>query len=112
MSTAFAGEAAHVHELGQLSPALIARATGADETSARNWINGKSSPTGSRAERLGELSALVERLVQVIEPSYLEVWLIKPVAALHDDKPADVIAAGRYREVSRLISALESPISA
>ncbi len=112
MPTAFASEAARIHELGKLPPGLIARATGADETSARNWISGKTSPTGERAERLGELAAMVERLVHVIDPEYLQVWMIKPVAALDDDKPADVIAAGRYREVSRVISALESPVSA
>jgi uncharacterized protein (DUF2384 family) len=51
----------------------------------------------------------VERLVRVIEPSYVSVWMRKPIPMLDDDKPLDVIAAGDYRRVSRVISSLESP---
>lgn len=109
MTTAFAIEAARLVQIAGLTPALIGRATGADETTVRNWINDRSSPTGARAERLAELSALVERLVRVMAPAYVGLWLLKPLAALDEDKPIDVIAAGRYRDVARLISALESP---
>jgi len=60
---------------------------------------------GSRAERLVELSALVERLTRVMDPSYIPVWLRKPVPVLDDDKPLDVIGRGEYRRVSKIISA-------
>jgi uncharacterized protein (DUF2384 family) len=62
---------------------------------------------GERAERLIELSALVERLARVMEPSHIAVWLRKPVPALHERKPIDVIASGDYMQVAELISALE-----
>ncbi|MCW3032231.1 MAG: hypothetical protein JWM60_576, partial [Solirubrobacterales bacterium] len=65
-------------------------------------------PTGDRAERLIELSALAERLGRVIEPSYVAVWLRRPVPALGERKPIDVIASGEYLAVAELISALES----
>lgn len=108
MATAFASEAAHIHEIANLSPGDIARATGADETTVRAWIRDVQSPSGKRAERLAELSALVERLVRVMEPRYVPVWMRKPIPLLDDDKPLDVVAAGEYRRVSRVIAGLEA----
>lgn len=40
---------------------------------------------------------------------YIAVWMIKPIEALDDEKPIDVIAHGEYRRVARLISELEDP---
>ena len=62
-----------------------------------------------RAERLAELSAIVERLARVMDAAYVPVWMRKPVPLLDDDKPLDVIAAGDYRRVSRVLAGLESP---
>ena len=56
-----------------------------------------------------ELSSLVERLARAIRPTYIPVWLNKPVPALDDDKPIDRIASGDYRTVARLISGIEDP---
>jgi transcriptional regulator with XRE-family HTH domain len=108
MTIAFASEAAHIREIGHLSSADIARATGADETTVRAWLRNERSPSGDRAERLFELSSMVERLVRVIRPEYVPVWLRKPNELLDDDKPLDAIASGNYRKVSRVIAGLES----
>jgi len=43
----------------------------------------------------------------VMDPSYIPVWLRKPVPALDDDKPLEVIGRGEYRRVSKIVSALE-----
>ena len=43
----------------------------------------------------------------LIERDYVPIWLRKPVPALDDDKPLDVIGRGDYRQVARLISELE-----
>jgi transcriptional regulator with XRE-family HTH domain len=109
MATAFAIEAAHIQETGHLSVADLARATRTNETTVRAWLRGSRSPSGARAERLAELSSIVERLARVMEPSYVPVWLRKPVPLLDDDKPLDMIAAGDYRRVSRVIAGLEAP---
>ena len=42
-----------------------------------------------------------------MEPSYIAVWLRKPVPALEEHKPIDVIASGGYMRVAELVSALE-----
>ena len=100
-------EAAHLNEVGGLSDADIARATGAAKSTSRAWLNGSRSPTGERAERLIELFALVERLERLMEPDYIAIWLRKPVPALEHEKPLDLIGRGDYRRVARLISELE-----
>ena len=103
----FIREAVYLHEIAQLTDADIARATGVARSTARAWLAHTRSPTGERAERLIELSALVERLARVMEPSYIAVWLRKPVPALAEGKPIDVIASGDYMRVAELVSALE-----
>ena len=100
-------EAVYLHEIAQLSDADIARATGVARSTARAWLAHTRSPTGERAERLIELSALVERLARVMEPSYIAVWLRKPVPALAERKPIDLIAGGEYLRVAELVSSLE-----
>lgn len=110
MDTAFASEASYVRQVGHLSHRDIARATGAGVSTVGAWIRCTRAPTGERAERLAELSAIVERLARVMEPAYIPVWLHKPVGVLEDDKPIDVLAHGEYRRLSRLISELESPV--
>lgn len=109
MTSAYAEEAIHVHDLGHLSDRDIARATRAAPSTVREWLAGRSAPGGVRAERLVELSSLVERLARVMRPTYIPVWLDKPIPALDDDKPIERIATGDYRAVARLISGLEDP---
>jgi uncharacterized protein (DUF2384 family) len=103
----FVREAVYLHEIARLTDADIARATGVARSTARAWLAHTRSPTGERAERLIELSALVERLARVMEPTYIAVWLRKPVPALKERKPIDVIADGDYMQVAELVSALE-----
>lgn len=108
----FADEAARVRDVGHLSVADIARATGVEQSTVRAWLNHTRSPSGARAERLLELSSVVERLLGVVEPGYVPVWLRKPNLALEEQKPIDLIAAGRFRQVSGLLGSLETtPLS-
>jgi transcriptional regulator with XRE-family HTH domain len=109
MTTAFAEEAARLRETGHLSDRDIARATGAGVSTVGAWIRGTRSPRGERAERIAELSAIVDRLARVMEPGYIPVWLHKPVPALGDDKPIELLARGEWKPVARLVSSLESP---
>jgi transcriptional regulator with XRE-family HTH domain len=109
VTTAFAEEAARIRRLGRLSDRDIARATGAGVSTVGAWIRGTRSPRGERAERVAELSAIVDRLARVMEPDYIPVWLYKPVPALDDEKPIELLARGEWQPVARLVSSLESP---
>jgi uncharacterized protein (DUF2384 family) len=112
MPTAFASEAAHIQEVGHLSAIDIAWATKADESTVRAWIRGARSPKGARVDRLLELSAVVERAAGVMEAGYVPVWMRKPVGLLEDRKPLDLVRAGSYRQVLRMLSSLEGmPVS-
>jgi transcriptional regulator with XRE-family HTH domain len=109
MATAFAEAAAHIREVGHLSDRDIARATGAGVSTVGAWLRGSRSPRGEHAERVAELAAIIERLARLMEPTYIPVWLRKPVPALDDEKPIDLLARGEWKRVAQLISGLESP---
>ncbi len=40
---------------------------------------------------------------------YIPVWLRRPIEAIDDEKPLEVLARGGYRDVARLIAELEYP---
>src|SRR3954469_12882493 len=94
---------------GNLTAPDISRATGAHETTVRAWLRDDRSPSGTHAERLVELSAIVERLSRVMDATYIPGWMGKPIPLLDDNKPLDVIAVGDYRRVSRIVAGLEAP---
>lgn len=109
VAVAFAEEAIRIRAVGHLSDTQIGRAVGAAPSTVRDWFARRSSPTGLRAERVAELAEIVDRLARVIQPDYIPVWLSKPLEALDDQKPLDLIAGGRARRVARVVSELESP---
>jgi len=109
MSAAFAAEAIRIHDEAHLPHDVIAEAVGAAPSTVRDWLGGRSSPTGQRARRLAELGAITDRLARVIDADYIPVWLLKPIEALDDNRPIDLLARGQVRRVARVISGLESP---
>lgn len=109
MLSAFAAEAVRMHQGAHLSDKLIAEAVGAKPSTVRDWLSGRSSPTGTRARRLAELAEIADRLARVIDTRYIPVWMLKPIEALDDRTPIELVAAGEARAVARLVSNLESP---
>lgn len=107
-SRSLAEEIARVSRMGNLTAGHLAAATGGDPSSARRWRNGTRTPVGEHANRALQLAALVERLALVMDPGYIPVWLVKPIALLDDRRPVDAIRDGDYRSVSRLVAALEA----
>jgi hypothetical protein len=111
-SPAYAREAAFLHDEAHLSIEDIATATGTALSTARAWIALTRIPTGKRARRIAELSSISERLLRVMDPEYIPVWINKPIPALDDRKPLELIARGQYRRVAQVVSALEEPAAA
>jgi uncharacterized protein (DUF2384 family) len=109
MATAFAEEAARIHRDARLSDAQIGAAVGAAPSTVRDWFARRSSPSGRRAERVAELAEIVDRLARVMDADYIAVWLSRPIEALDDRKPLELIARGDARRVARVVSGLESP---
>ena len=104
-----AAEACRVHEQAQLSDRQIAAATGARPSTVRDWLSGRSAPSGARADRLVELGAMVDRLARVMQADFIPIWLTRPIEALDDEKPVEVLARGDYRRIAKLIGELEYP---
>jgi uncharacterized protein (DUF2384 family) len=109
VATAFAEEAIRIHDVAHLSDVQIGRAVGAAPSTVRDWFALRSSPSGRRAERVAELAEVVDRLARIVDPDYIPVWLSKPIEALDDRKPLELIAQGKARQVARVVSELESP---
>lgn len=109
MATAYADEVTRLRDQARLNDELISRGTGAAPSTVRGWLSHRGGPTGQRAERLAELTAIVDRLPRVMQPDYIPVWLVRPIEALDDEKPIDLIGRGEYRRVARVISSLEDP---
>ena len=109
MVSAFAYEALRIHDVAHLSDTQIGRAVGAAPSTVRDWLALRSSPTGTRAERVAELAEIVDRLGRVMDAAYIPVWLSKPIEALDDQKPLELIVRGRARRVAQAISEIESP---
>ena len=106
-TAAYATEVRRVRDAG-LETVDIAEATGVDRSTVSAWLRASRTPTGERRNRLIELSAIVERLQRVMDPAYVPVWLVKPLALLDDERPIEAIARGNYRAVSRLVAQLEN----
>jgi transcriptional regulator with XRE-family HTH domain len=60
-------------QAGHLSDRQIAAATGVQPSTVRDWLTGRSAPTGPRADRLIELAEITDRLARVT-PSGAVMW--------------------------------------
>jgi hypothetical protein len=105
--TGFADEVRRVQRLG-VGTSDIAVAVGAQPATVNAWARATRRPTGAKRERLMELVALVDRLERVMQPRYVPLWLLKPVPALNDKRPLELLSKGRYRDVSKVVAELEN----
>jgi hypothetical protein len=96
---ALADQLNHLRAQVPLSAGDVAKATGADEATVRQWIERKAAPMGMHANRLAELIAVVEEMALNIKPEGIPDWLGSEVPALDGGVPADVIASGGYQRV-------------
>jgi hypothetical protein len=105
--TGFADEIRRVRKLG-VGTQDIAVAVGAQPGTVNAWARATRRPTGEKRERFMELVSLVDRLERVMTPRYVPLWLVKPIPALGDRRPLELLSKGRYRDVSKLVAELES----
>lgn len=96
---AIADQLRHLRYRVPVSERDIARATGADEETVRDWLARKAPPAGVQANRLLETIAVIEEMALNVRPEGLSDWLSSDVPALGGKAPADVIAAGGYEQV-------------
>ena len=46
---------------------------------------------------------------RVMQADFIPIWLTRPIEALDDEKPVEVLARGDYRRIAKLIGELEYP---
>jgi uncharacterized protein (DUF2384 family) len=74
---------------------VIAEAVGVAPSTVRDWLAQRTSPTGVRAERVAVLVEMIDRLMRVMDHDYIPVWLDRPIQALDDRRPLELLASGR-----------------
>jgi uncharacterized protein (DUF2384 family) len=67
------------------------------------------TPLAIEARRVHQAAHLSDRLARVMNPDYIAIWLNRPLQALDDDKPVELLARGDYRRIGQLIAELEYP---
>ena len=83
-----------------LTEAQIARGTGADEGTVREWVERRRVPAGEPSQHLAELIAFVQEMaINVSAKALAEWWLAGQVDFLSGANPLDEIAAGRYERM-------------
>ena len=84
----------------------IARMLETNPRTVSRWINEGSEPRWDVRERLLELTAVIERLTQVVQPRAAQDWLFTPNSELGYDKPVELVRQGRFKDVLALIDSL------
>lgn len=105
--TAFATEVRRVKSLG-VDTGDIAMVTGTEVGTVASWARAKRRPSPESRTRLLQLIAIIDRLSQTMDPSYVPLWLSKPLVALGDEPPLVALGEGRYKDVSKLVAELEN----
>lgn len=89
-----------------LDAADVARILDRPPRSVSRWLNQDVDPHWDSRERLLEVTFVLERLSQVIQPRAAVDWLFTPNGELEYRKPVELLREGRFREVLALIDAL------
>jgi uncharacterized protein (DUF2384 family) len=109
--SAFTDELRRIHREADLTDRMIAEAVGVAPSTVRDWLAQRTSPTGVRAERVAVLVEMVDRLMRLMDHDYIPLWLNRPIQALDDRRPLELLASGRIRPLAQLISSLEYPVA-
>jgi putative toxin-antitoxin system antitoxin component (TIGR02293 family) len=84
----------------------IARILDKDPKTVQRWLRHGREPQWEVRETLLVLNVVLERLAEVIEPSFAEDWLFTPVPALDYRRPVELIRDGDYLRVLNLIDSI------
>jgi putative toxin-antitoxin system antitoxin component (TIGR02293 family) len=90
----------------------LAQVTGSTARSVSRWTTARTAPRRDAEDRLLELKAVVDQLLGVLNDESARLWLRSPIPALDWQKPLDLIADGKYRQVVGAILALAEGVTA
>lgn len=85
----------------------IAQAVQADESTLYRWRQGQP-PTAVYLSRLERLDDLVQEIQRTMRPQAVQGWLNRPVPALGDKTPRDMILKGRSETILGMLISLNA----
>jgi putative toxin-antitoxin system antitoxin component (TIGR02293 family) len=107
MPSAVARKIDSIKQRTSIPASSIAEMIGATPQTLSRWAKGKNDPQREHLDRLLEFDYLTERLAEFFEPDDARLWLFAPHPQLNGERPADLVAKGRQREVLAVIARLQ-----
>lgn len=107
MSSAVARKLDSIKQRTSIPASSIAEIIGATPQTLSRWASGKNDPQREHLDRLLEFDYLTERLAEFFQPEEARLWLFAPHPHLNGERPADLLAKGRQKEVLAVIARLQ-----
>ena len=107
MASAVTRKLESIKQRTSIPASSIAEMIGATPQTVSRWVTGKNDPQREHLDRLLEFDYLTERLAEFFEPEDAKLWLFAPHPQLNGQRPADLVAKGRQKEVLAVIARLQ-----
>jgi putative toxin-antitoxin system antitoxin component (TIGR02293 family) len=107
MASAVGRKIEQIKERTNVPASSIAEMIGATPQTLSRWSTGRNEPQREHLDRLLEMDYLTERLAAFFKPEDVRLWLLAPHPQLNGERPAELIAEGRQKEVLDVIARLE-----
>ena len=107
MASAVSRKLESIKRRTKIPASSIAEMIGASPQTLSRWTTGKNDPQREHLDRLLEFDYLTERLAEFFEPEDARLWLFAPHPQLNGERPADLVATGRQKEVLAVIARLQ-----
>jgi transcriptional regulator with XRE-family HTH domain len=82
-----------------ITQAQLGEAVGSSLRTVQNWAKGDSTPTGTKVQRLLDLSFLIEELQTAYTDEGIQIWMNSRNRNLAGNRPIDLLTQGRIDEV-------------
>lgn len=93
---------------GVLTNAELAEITGVKTRQVQHWASGAHRPQGEAKDRLLELHYIVDRLRETYTSEGADIWIHGRNKTLDGQKPIDLLAAGKFKQVLAAVERLAS----
>lgn len=90
----------------------VAKVAHSSVRSVTRWQNPDVAPRRETEERLLELKAVLDLALRVFGEETARLWLRSPVPGLDYEKPLDLVAEGRWRDVVDILLAFAEGVTA